>query len=110
MAEPSFEHGIALFNRAAFFDAHEELEDLWRATAGAEKRFLQGLIQLAVGFHHLSTGNTIGARSLLARGAEKLCDLPPRHAGIDVVALRESLAAWLAHLDGQAPQPPFPRL
>jgi len=110
MPEPSFEHGVALFNSGAFFDAHEELEDLWRASAGAEKRFLQGLIQIAVGFHHLSTGNTIGARSLLQRGAEKLGGLPPRHAGIELAALRESLAAWMAHLDGEGPQPPFPRL
>ena len=109
MAE-SFKHGIALFNQNKFFDAHEVLEDVWRATEGPEKRFLQGLIQIAVGFHHLSTGNIVGARSLLHRGAEKMRELPARHAGIEVAALRESLVAWLAHLETGAPQPPFPRL
>jgi predicted metal-dependent hydrolase len=110
MPEEPFEHGIALFNRSAFFDAHEVLEDVWRAADGREKRFLQGLIQIAVGFHHLSTGNAVGARSLLNRGAEKMHGLPAHHAGIDVAALRESLARWLAHLDDGAPKPPFPRL
>ena len=110
MPEAPFEHGVALFNRSEFFDAHEVLEDVWRAADGPEKRFLQGLIQIAVGFHHHSTGNLVGARSLLCRGADKMRNLPATHAGIDVAALRESLAAWLAHLDAGAPQPPFPRL
>ncbi|MDP9267227.1 MAG: DUF309 domain-containing protein [Acidobacteriota bacterium] len=110
MPDATFERGIALFNRREFFDAHEVLEDLWRVAEGPDKRFLQGLIQIAVGFHHLSTGNTIGARSLLGRGGEKLRGLPAVQDGIDVAAVRTALTAWLAHLEGEAPQPPFPRL
>src|SRR3981081_3156347 len=61
-------HALDLFNRACFFDAHEVWEDVWRAAPPEEKKFLQGLIQIAVAFHHHSTGNIIGARSLLERG------------------------------------------
>ena len=43
-----YRQGVELFNRAAFFDAHEALEDVWRAAPLAEKKFLQGLIQVAV--------------------------------------------------------------
>src|SRR5947209_20294512 len=62
-----FAEGIKLFNSAEFFEAHEVLEDVWRAAPAAEKRFLQGLIQVAVALHHHSKGNRTGARSLLAR-------------------------------------------
>ena len=31
--------GIELFNRAAFFDAHEALEDVWRAAPHRRKSF-----------------------------------------------------------------------
>ena len=117
MPPASFERGLALFDQQEFFDAHEVLEDLWRegdaghAHGATDKRFLQGLIQVAVGFHHLSTGNLIGARSLLARGAAKFHDAPAHHRGIDVAALRASLHTWQQHLaDKATPQPPFPRL
>ena len=63
--------GIELFNRAAFFDAHEALEDVWRAAPQAEKKFLQGLIQVAVALHHYGNGNTAGARSVLRRAFPK---------------------------------------
>jgi len=47
----SYVHGIRLFNQHHFFDAHEVLEDVWRAAPAEQKKFLQGLIQLAVGLH-----------------------------------------------------------
>ena len=65
-------HGLKLFNRADFFDAHEVLEDIWRAAFGPEKKFLQGLIQVAVALYHHGNGNMIGARSVLRRGFRNL--------------------------------------
>src|SRR5438874_12872865 len=62
-----FREGIKLFNSGEFFEAHEVLEDVWCAAPAAEKRFLQGLIQVAVALHHHSKENRVGARSLLAR-------------------------------------------
>ena len=59
--QAGFSRGIALFNHGEFFEAHEVLEDVWRAAPPGEKKFLQGLIQVAVSFHHRSTGNLIGA-------------------------------------------------
>ncbi|MGB0038926.1 MAG: DUF309 domain-containing protein, partial [Terriglobales bacterium] len=59
--------GLDLFNRAHFFDAHEVLEDVWRESAHGKprRRHLQGLVQLAVAFHHESRNNSVGARSVL---------------------------------------------
>src|SRR4051812_9227032 len=106
-----FERGIELFNAGEFFEAHEVLEDVWRPAVGDERRFLQGLIQIAVALHHHSTGNWVGARSLLKRGASKLEDLPPDYCGIRVGELRLATQEWLGHLAATGSrQPRFPRL
>ena len=78
MHSSEYLHGIRLFNRAAFFEAHEALEDVWRAAPESEKKFLQGLIQIAVGLHHYGTGNLVGARSLLGRAARHALITRPR--------------------------------
>jgi predicted metal-dependent hydrolase len=106
----AYQRGIELFNAGEFFAAHEVLEDVWRPAAGTERRFLQGLIQIAVALHHFTAGNRVGAQSLLARGAAKLDGLPDAYLGVRVDALRPQAEAWLRHLAGEAPQPPFPRL
>lgn len=70
---PTFSQAVELFNRQEFFECHEVLEDLWRPLpAGPEKQFLQGLLQVGVGFHHLKKGNYNGAKNLLTAGLEKL--------------------------------------
>ena len=106
----AYRRGIALFNRAHFYEAHEVLEDVWRAAHGAEKRFLQALIQLAVGLHHYSTGNLAGARSLLARGGRKLAEYPAAYGGIHVGKLRAAVRKWEAALEQGQPAPPLPRV
>ena len=47
MDRVGFRSGIELFNQAEFFEAHEALEEVWRAAPAGEKMFLQGLIQVA---------------------------------------------------------------
>lgn len=98
------------FNSAAFFDAHEVWEDVWRPAVEPERKFLQGLIQVAVAFHHHSKGNIAGARSLLARGHRNLCGYPENFGGIRLDALRHSLEQWQSALDEGRPLPPLPQL
>jgi|SRR5215470_6546415 len=103
-------HGIALFNSARFFDAHEVLEDVWRDAAADNKKFLQGLIQLAVAFHHHSTGNAIGACSLMHRAMRNLSSYAPEFGGIRLDILLKEVAAWPEALDHGSTPPPLPRL
>lgn len=110
MVPDAFQRGIALFNQGHFFDAHEALEDLWRPSRGRRRRFLQALIQVTVGFHHHSTGNLTGARSLLARGGNTLAQYPAAYAGVKVAPLRSALDAWRQALAEGRPAPPLPRL
>ena len=86
-----FQDGIDCFNAAAWYDAHELWEDLWNETQGEARLFYQGLIQIAVGLHHLSHGNLRGGRRVLERGARKLADYPEDYGGIDNTRLQRDL-------------------
>jgi uncharacterized protein len=91
-----YRRGIRLFNLGEFYDAHEVWEDVWRESSGMEKKFLQGLIQAAVALHHHSTGNLVGACSLMERGVGNLAGCPREFGGIRVGALMVALGEWRA--------------
>lgn len=103
-------HGIFLFNANEFFEAHEALEDVWRKAPAGDRKFLQGLIQVAVALHHHSKGNVVGARSLLARADRNLGQYPDSFSGIDLQRLRRSLAEWRSALEEGKAVPPLPKL
>ena len=107
-----FKTGLDLFNRAHFFDAHEALEDVWRALPRDRplRRHLQGLVQLAVAFHHESTGNRVGARSVLERALRNLNGADSSFPDLDLDRLRADLADWHEHLAGAAPKPKPPQI
>ncbi len=108
--EFKLKQGIALFNAGKFFEAHEALEDVWRAMRGAERDIMQAVIQVAVAFHHYSTGNLTGARSVLARAAAGLADASDDFFGISMPPLRQALDRWQEALAAGSPMPPLPRL
>ena len=87
--------GINLFNAGNFFEAHEVLEDVWREAPVDEKRYWQGLVQVAVALHHHSTGNMVGARSVMARATRNLGPCSREWRGINVGKLQGVLAQWL---------------
>lgn len=67
-----FYKAVGQFNAKAFWECHETLEPLWLSATEPLKTFLQGVIQTAAGFHHLSRGNYKGTINLLNAGLEKL--------------------------------------
>jgi len=110
-ANQQFERGVALFNARKFFEAHEAWEELWLVEPEPEKRFLQGLIQLAAALHHCSRGNSRGAKSLLAAGIAKLERFPDRHRGLALAQLRAQATRcvrWLGQKEGR--EPPLPKI
>jgi len=113
----ALDQAAALFAARLDFEVHELLEPFWMSAQGSAKVALQGLIQVAVGYHHLANGNLPGARSLLAEGGAKL--LGRRLEGLDLdafaVAVRRTLES-LDHLGAEASEkfdwslgPTFPR-
>jgi hypothetical protein len=103
-------HGLKLFNDREFFGAHEALEDIWRVAPGPEKKFLQGLIQVAVALYHHGNGNMIGARSVLRRGFRNLSRYPEGFGGIHLAGLLNSVSDWQRALDEGTPVPALPKI
>ena len=92
------EAGIYFFNAGRYFEAHEAWEDLWRGSEAPLRLFYQGLVQAAVGLHHLGHGNLNGARAQLAKSLEKLEQYPARFCQIDNEKLVNDLRIAAAEL------------
>ena len=110
MADHELTRGISLFNRARFFDAHEVLEDVWRAAPPHNKKFCQGLVQVAVAFHHHSTGNRVGMRSVLERAIRNLGEPAGTFEQFELAPLLESLIQWRMAMDSNLPLPELPQI
>ena len=78
-----FQDGIFFFNAGRYFEAHEAWEEVWREARGPLRLFYQGLIQAAVGLHHLGQGNLKGATAQLRKSLSKLDQYPERFCRID---------------------------
>jgi len=94
-----FARGLDSFNTSHFYEAHEHWEEVWLQTSNPEKRFLQGLIQVAAAFHHYSRANRRGTRNLLREGLDKLNAVSAQHRGLNIEQLRVEVRAWLNWLD-----------
>lgn len=100
-----YEAGFEAFNSGRFFEAHELWEDLWRETPEPDKKFLQGLIQVAAAFHHHSRSNLLGTERQLQRGLAKLDTFPEVYGGLEIELLRRAVREWLAAIAaGEVPQ------
>ena len=101
-ANPShIQGGLELFNGGRFFDAHEVWEDVWSEIPRDQvaRRHMQGLVQMAVAFHHWTTGNVEGARSVLARSLRNLHGAEGSFSSIDLAQLRSDAEFWLRYLE-----------
>jgi predicted metal-dependent hydrolase len=97
--------GIQFFNRRDFFEAHEVWEDLWHATAGPERRFIQALIQAAVALFHFGNGNVRGAARLYHSSYDYMKPFAPAFLGLDVTGFWSQMAQCCSALLTQ-PEPP----
>jgi predicted metal-dependent hydrolase len=106
-AKDLFKHGIELFNRQAFFECHEVLEELWKPARGPRRLFLQSVIHLAVAFYHHQQRNPAGTARQLRKGLKKLAGYLPDHEGVNTAKLyREALT----FLEGGATASEFPKI
>ena len=96
--DPRLLRGLDLLDRGEYFEAHEDLEDLWAGEVGATRRLLQALIQVAVALHHRGNGNVGGARTLLERASDHLAAVPQPACFLDPRELEHSVRALLAEL------------
>ncbi len=82
------------FNAGEFFEQHETLELLWRATPGEIRHLYEGILQVGVGMHHLlKNRNFHGAAVKLDHGIRLLEAFPDVCHGINVARLRRDASA-----------------
>jgi predicted metal-dependent hydrolase len=86
------------------WEAHELLELLWRAATGADRRLLQGLIQIGAAQVRHQAGDLRAARTLLARATEH-ANAGNTSAWWAAAAADARLAALEASLRANDPEP-----
>jgi predicted metal-dependent hydrolase len=88
-----------------YFEAHEELELVWRAAPAEERDFYQGLVHVAVAWYQAGRGNRVATERQLAKALRRLAAYEPSHRGVDVAALRRQLAELLESGDLRGREP-----
>ncbi|ERN41304.1 hypothetical protein KR51_00021050 [Rubidibacter lacunae KORDI 51-2] len=103
MPPAALRQGIEQFNQQEFYACHDTLEALWIDAPEPERRFYQGILQIAVGCYHLSNQNWRGAVLSLGEGCQRLSDYAPAHAGVNVDRLLDASVELLERLHADAP-------
>ncbi|WP_232696829.1 DUF309 domain-containing protein [Brevibacillus daliensis] len=70
------------FNEHEFYECHDLLEEIWMEQK--QNKFLQGLLQMAVGLYHLEYGNIKGARWMFQNAQKYLKAYAPFYWDLDV--------------------------
>ncbi len=91
------QQGFDAFNEGRYYQCHNFLEDAWMQESRQLRLLYQGILQIAVGFFHITKDNWRGAVKILERGIPKTARFQPNCLGIDVVALVS--AAQIIHAD-----------
>jgi uncharacterized protein len=95
---------IVQFNQQDFYACHDTLEAIWVKAPTDEKKFYQGLLQVAVAYYHLGNSNWRGAVVLLGEGRFRLSAYAPNYAGIDVERLRQDTEVLFTDLQAIKPE------
>jgi uncharacterized protein len=103
----AYERGLEHIEQGEYFAAHEALEEAWRAAPKEERDFFQGLVHVAVAWHHASvTGRPVACERQLAKAARRLARYDPSYRGLDVA----DLLGQVERARGTFPALPTPRL
>jgi predicted metal-dependent hydrolase len=95
---PRAAQGLRLFNAGEYFEAHEALEDAWKAEPGKVRELYRGILQIAVVYLHITRGNYNGAVKVHGRSRRWLKDWPEICRGIEVGRLRREAETAIAEV------------
>ena len=104
MTDP-YKTGLEHIRAGRFFEAHEELEIVWRAAAPEERDFYQGLVHVAVAWYQAGRGRPVATARQLEKALRRLEAYEPTHRGVDVAALRRQVSDLLITMDLRGRQP-----
>lgn len=99
-----FLQGVEQFNQQEFYACHDTLEALWMEAVDPQKRFYQGVLQIAVACYHLGNLNWRGAVVLLGEGIGRIRDYDSIYEGIDVTGLLRQSVELLKALQEAGPE------
>jgi predicted metal-dependent hydrolase len=104
------ERGIELIRGGAYFEAHEELEEEWRAAPEHERDFLQGLVHVAVAWYQAGRGNRPGCDRQLEKAERRLSAYRPQHRDVDIDVVLEDVALARGQVESGSLELAPPRL
>jgi predicted metal-dependent hydrolase len=92
----SLARGAALYDAGLYWESHEAWEEAWLVEEGDARVLLQGLIQVAAGFHKaIVQRQPSGCVKLLSTGLDKLRSVPADLAGSELAAFIGKVEAAL---------------
>ncbi|PSN13915.1 DUF309 domain-containing protein [filamentous cyanobacterium CCP5] len=104
LAEAELRRGIEQFNTGQYYHCHDTLEAIWMVASMTEKPFYQGILQIAVGLHHLGNQNWRGAVTLLGEGINRLYGYEPSYRQVHVSQLIDQALDWLSTIQSLGPE------
>lgn len=97
-------HAFEQFNHGEYWHQHETLENVWRAEQDQSIRnFYKGILQVGVGFYHITRRNYRGVIKVLTRGINYLGPYAPRCMGVDVQRLIDEASVVLDQVKALGP-------
>jgi predicted metal-dependent hydrolase len=91
--EAPFKRGLDEIRARHYFEAHEELEEAWRAAPAEERDFFQGLVHVAVAWYQAGRDRPVATGRQLEKAARRLAAFAPSHRGVDVDAVLAQVEA-----------------
>ena len=88
-----FTAGLELMRAGRYFEAHEELEEAWRAAPAEERDFFQGLVHVAVAWYQAGRGRPVATERQLEKAARRLAPFTPAYRGVDVDSVLAQIVA-----------------
>jgi len=82
--EAAFKRGLEAIRSGRYFEAHEELEEAWRAAPAEERDFFQGLVHVAVAWYQAGRGRPVATGRQLEKAERRLTPFAPAYRGVDV--------------------------
>jgi uncharacterized protein len=82
--EAAYKRGLEAIRTGHYFEAHEELEEAWRAAPAEERDFFQGLVHVAVAWYQAGRGRPVATGRQLEKAARRLGPFAPTYRGVDV--------------------------
>ena len=103
-----FWQGVEQFNAGEFYACHDTLEAVWIEAEESDKKFYQGILQIAVALYHLGNQNLRGAVILLGEGSNRLRPYSVDYVPLDISDFIQQAIELLTDLQIHDPQCPLP--